>query len=178
LFLQLLFMKTPISLIILGLLISTGCYAQNKFPEGISKVKNEQFQVEYTGIENELILVYNVKSRYTKGGSLSDNPLVLPFSQDDIHFDITAANAIIQKVLKPKNEKLHQNEDFVHVIFKFEQSGKLTDISYGFKKGTLISLEDIAEIDARLRKNITASFTGKAYKDYKFLIYYLRQIRF
>jgi len=171
-------MKKQLFLLILSLLISTGCYAQNKFPEGISKVRGEQFQVSHTGLNNDRIVVYNVKGKHTKGGPVSDNPNALPYEREDIHFDIPAAKAIIREVLKLKTKELRQNEDFPLVILQFEQSGKLTDISYGFKKGTLISLEDIAEIDARLRRTIKATYTGITYKDYKILMYSLDIIRF
>jgi len=166
-------MKTQLILLILGLLISAGCYAQNKYPDGISKVKGEQFQISYTGLNKDLIVVYNLKSKYTKGGPVSDNPNAFPFRQEDIHFDVPAAKAIIQQVLKLKLEKLRQNEDFINIGFTFEPSGKLTDIGYGVKKGTLISLKDIAEIDARFRSTTRATYTGTTYKDYKVLMYSL-----
>jgi len=171
-------MKKQLFLLILSLLISTGCYAQNKFPEGISKVKGEQFQVSHTGLNNDRIVVYNVKSKYAKGAVITDNPNALRLKREDIHFDITAANAIIREVLKPKAKKLRQNEDFPLVIFKFERTGKLTDISYGLKKNTLINLKDIAEIDTRLRRTIRATYTGITYKDYKVLMYSLGIIQF
>ena len=172
------FLKNQIFLTILGVLLTTGCYAQNKYSEGISKAKGEQFQITYTGLDNDLIVISNVKNKYAKGGPVSDNPNALPFRREDIHIDVPAANAIIQQVLKPKNEKLHQNEDFVNVLFRFERSGKLSDISFGLKPNTLISLEDIAEIDARLRGIISATYTGKAYKDHKTFMYSLGMIRF
>jgi len=168
-------MKTQLFLIILGLLISAECYAQNKYPEGISKVKGEQFQISYTGMEKDLIVVYNVRSKYAEGGPKSDNP---PPKREDIHFDVPAAKAIIQQVLELKYEKLHQNEDFVNVQLIFERSGKLTGISYGLKKNTLITLEDVAEIDTRLRKTVIATYTGRDIKDHKIFLYSLGMFRF
>jgi len=166
-------MKTQLFLIILGVLISTGCYAQNKYSEGISKVKGEQFQVSYTGLDKDVIVVYNLKNKYTKGIPLTDNPNALPLRREDIHFDVPAAKAIIQGVLKPKKEQLRQNENIISVQLIFERSGELSDIAYGLKRNTLISLKDIAEIDARFRSTISATYTGTAYKDYKVLTYSL-----
>jgi hypothetical protein len=171
-------MKSKIFLAIVGALLSTGSNAQTKFSEGISKVKGEQFKIEYTGLDRDLIVVYNVKSKHADGGPISDNPNAFPLKQEDIHFDVPAARAVIQKVLKPKNVMLHQNEEFVNVGITFERSGRISDIGYGLKKGTVISLEEIAEIDALIRKSITASFTVSTSKDYKFLIYDLGNITF
>ena len=171
-------MKTHLILITFGILIGTGCYAQNKFPEGLSEVKNEQFQITYTGLNKDLIVVYNVKGKHAKGGPASEKLYPLPYKREDIHFDKSAAYAIIQNVFNLKKEKLHQNDDFVTIGIEFEGSGRISDIDYGMKKGTLISLADIAEIDARLRKSITATFTGEVYKEYKFLRYSLGMIEF
>jgi hypothetical protein len=171
-------MKTLLIILTLGTLTCAGCYAQNKFPEGVSTVKNEQFKIEYTDWDKDFIVVYNVKSRHTKAGPESDDSFAPPIKRDDIHFDKTAPYTIIQKVLKPRLEKLHKNEDFVHIILVFEKSGKLSDVSYGLKKSTLISLEEIAEIDTRLRNSIVAAFTGDDYKKYKFIIYRLGTISF
>ena len=85
--------------------------------------------------------MYNVKSKHADGGPISDNPNALPLRRKDIHFDVTATNAIIQEVLKPKIGMLHQNEEFVNVGITFERSGKISDIGYGLKPNTLISLE-------------------------------------
>jgi hypothetical protein len=52
-------------------------------------------------------VVNNVKSKYAQGVKASDKPLPLPLKREDIHFDVPAANAIIQQVLKPKYNKLH-----------------------------------------------------------------------
>jgi len=171
-------MKNQLILIILGLLISTGCYVQNKYPEGVSKVRGEQFKIEYTGLENDRIVVYNLKGKLAQGEPISDKPYALRLKREDIHFDITAAKTIIREILKPKAKELRQSEDFPLVILHFERTGKLTDISYGFKKGTLVSLKDIAKIDARLRRTIRATYTGITYKDYKLLMYSLGIIQF
>lgn len=170
-------MKNKLIFLIL-VVLSTGCYAQNKYLEGLSKVNGEQFQITYSGPDNDFIVVYNVKSKYSKRVTASDNPRAQLVKREDFHFDKPAVKAIIQQVLKTKKQKLDQNEDFVHIEFVFEPSGKLADISYGVEKRTLISLDDLAEIDARLRKSINATFTGNAFKDYKFLSYSYGTIRF
>ncbi|NEU10161.1 hypothetical protein GZH53_17690 [Flavihumibacter sp. R14] len=171
-------MRIQLFFITLGSLISVGCYAQNMFKEGVSKVKNEQFKIEYAGLDNDMIVIYNLKSKHAKGGPVSDNPLAAPLKREDFHFDRSAAYAIIQGIVKAKLENLRKNEDFVQVILTFEKSGKLTDIGYGLKKTTLVSLGEIAEIDARLRDSIVATFTGNTYKEYNFLIYSLGIIKF
>ncbi|NEU09411.1 hypothetical protein GZH53_13885 [Flavihumibacter sp. R14] len=89
-----------------------------------------------------------------------------------------AAKAIIQKVLQGKKEKLQQNEDYVHVDLIFERSGKLSDITYAVKKNTLITLADLAEIDAQLRFTLGATFTGNAYKEHKIFNYDFGSVRF
>ena len=166
-------MKNQLFTIALGVLIISGCYAQNKYSEGISKANGERFQITYTWPDKDLMVISNVKNKYEKGGPGSDNPNALPMRREDIHFDVPAAKAIIQQVLKPKYENLHKNEDFVHVDLIFESSGELSDITFGVMKNTLVSLEDLAEIDARLRNTLSATYTGREFKDHKIFIYNL-----
>lgn len=166
------------SLMFINLLVlASGCNAQNKYPKGVSNVNGETFQISYTGPDNDFIVVYNVKSKYS-GVAASDNPHALLVKREDIHFDVSAVKAIIQQAFKTKKEKLHSNKDFLHIEFNFERSGKLSDISYGVEKKTLISMEDLANIDTRLREVIRATFTGNAFNDYKYLSYSFGTIRF
>ena len=171
-------MKKSLILIILSVLITTGCYAQNKYPQGISKIKGEQFRISNSGLENDLIVVCNLKNKYALGGPNPENPNAPEYKREDIHFDVPAAKAIIHMVLQGKKEKLQQNEDFVHVDLIFKRSGKLSDVAYAVKKNTLITLADIAEIDAQLRNTLRATFTGNAYKEHRIFNYDFGSVRF
>lgn len=124
-------MKNQLFTIVLGVLIITGCYAQNKYSEGISKANGERFQITFTWPDKDLMVISNVKNKYEKGGSGSDNPNALPMRREDIHFDVPAARAIIQQVLKPRYKELNKCEGFLYVGLIFESSGKLSDISFG-----------------------------------------------
>jgi protein-arginine kinase len=96
----------------------------------------------------------------------------------DLHVDKDAINQIIYNVLNDKLVALKNNKETMSVLVNFEPNGKITDISFTLKEKTQITLEEIEDIDQKLRKNITASFTGEAYKHYIAINYDLPVIVF
>ena len=118
------------------------------------------------------IIVSSKSNKYSQGIPRPKVRHLLPVNQNmDIHVDKNAVKQIIDEVLSQKLAALHKGKEKIDVAFDFHPNGELTDISYGLRENTLITLQDIEEIDQRLRSAIRATFTGRAYLQYEAIYY-------
>ena len=165
--------------------IQSACYAQTRLVPGELKGKSETFNIDNVSIQVNGIKRIGIDSKsnkYNNGipySKAEKDPRFLPMNfERDIHVDNDAIKEIVYTVLSKKLAALKANKEDMNIIFKFEPSGKLTDLGYTLKANTLITLEEIESIDLQLREKIKATFTGKQYLQYIAIMYNPRAIEF
>jgi hypothetical protein len=179
-------MKKLIFIFLIGCFIIP-CSAQTRLVAGEMKAKHDTFIVKE--IDSKLlmdsikrIVVYSKSNLYNKGIPYSEaekNRRFLPMNpKKDTHVDNGAVKQIVYNVLNNKLSALKKNAETMDLILVFHPDGKLTDVAFGLRENTLVTLQDIEEIDRRLRTEIKASFTGKQYAYYIAINYYIPTIIF
>ncbi|WP_179414249.1 hypothetical protein HDF19_16055 [Mucilaginibacter sp. E4BP6] len=154
------------------LIIFIKCSAQTKLTPGEIQGKHDTFIVNKLSYHDSVryIDIYSKSNKYNNGIPYTKeekNRTFVPMDfRKDLHVDKDAAKQIIYTILSDKLAALKNNKETMSVLVEFETDGKITDISFTLKEDTLVSLEDIEQIDYSLRKNITATFTGENYKHY------------
>jgi len=166
-------------------LVFTLCSAQARLTPGELKGKLGTFiikKLDEPFDTTKHIVVYSKSNKYNNGVPYSKaekDPQFLPMNpKKDTHVNNEAINQIVYSVLNKKLDALKRNKEQMNLIFDFEPDGKLTDISFGLNENTLITLQDIEEIDRQLRASIKATFTGKQYLRYIAISYYVPSITF
>lgn len=149
-------------------------YAQTKLLPGKLKGKYHSYIVskipKNIGDTGKFIGIENKVNKYPTGIPYSveeKKRTFLPMDpKKDIHVDNNIIKQVVLSVLNYKLEALKKNKETLSIIFVFEPSGKLTDIGFFPKEKTIISLEDIENIDTKLRQTVKVTFTGTQYKYY------------
>lgn len=145
-------------------MIISGCYAQTQLPEGKVKGKHDTFKIhhdEHAYNNQKFVYIFSEKNKYPNGIPAGKNEIDL--SRKDVHIDQNLIETIIRDVLRDKINALHRRHETIGGILKFEISGNLTDISFSVHEGSIITPAEIEAIDNRLRAEVRATFTGKAY---------------
>jgi hypothetical protein len=152
------------------------CSAQTRLIPGEMKGKDETFIIDkiqqFASDKIAQIGVYSKGNKYNSGIPYSKAQIelgrrFLPINpKRDVHVNNAAVKQIVYGVLSKQLDALKQNREDIDFLFVFEPNGTLVDISYILPENTLISLQDIEEIDLLLRANIKATFTGKQYLQY------------
>lgn len=176
-------MKIFITSAIISLIV-WHCNAQQKIIPGEIKGSTDTFIVskvqQFDSAKH--IGIYSKSNKYNKGIPYSraeKSGAFLPMNpKTDIHVDNNAIKQIIFDVLNKKLEALHDNKEHINLILKFEPTGKMTDIIFDIKDGSLINIQEIEKIDHQLRAKVKATFTGKQYLQYVAINYYPPNISF
>ncbi|WP_316843874.1 hypothetical protein [Pedobacter psychrodurus] len=87
-------------------------------------------------------------------------------------------NTLIKDKLSDKLASLKKNEAVISVFLSFEQNGKIADISYTLKNAENISVNEISQLDKKIRDNILATFSGREYSNFPVINYPAIYIRF
>jgi hypothetical protein len=146
----------------------TSC-AQVKFTEGITTVNNQKFDVRKSTMtfnDKKSWYIFPQKNKYKGSIPPPKDNYQFPMRRLDIHVDLDLVNNIVYRILKDKKEALHNKNEKLSILFKFETNGILTDINYSLSEDTIISPTEIGQIDTALRQEIKATFTGQDYKHY------------
>ncbi len=123
--------------------------------------------------------IFSLKNKYEHIGIPKPSNGAFPILKSDIHVNEDQIKAIVYDVLGSRTKELHEHNESFDVWFIFETTGALTDTYYSLQENTIITTKEIDAIDARLRSEVQATFTGKEYQNYKAVRYtYLRPIVF
>jgi len=147
------------------------CSAQTRLMPGILKGKHDTFVVEKLKLADSLIVVYSKGNKYVNGLPRPKVPHFLPMGRFDVHVDNNAIKQLIYSALKTKLADLKKNKESIITNFDFYPNGQISDISFGLHENTLVTLQDIEDIDQKLRVTVKATFTGKAYLQYEAIYY-------
>jgi len=158
------------------------CAAQTRLTPGEIKGKHETFTIHLfksmTTDTQKLLVVYSKSNKYNKGIPRAKNPNAIPYNpKTDVHVNNDSIRSIIYRVLNNIDE-LKKNKEEMGLIFAFELNGDLTQITFSLHGNTLITLQQIEEIDKQLRANVKASFTGKWYSQFPVIDYHPPKIIF
>jgi len=172
--------------IIYSLLISVTCItcsAQTRLTPGEIKGKHETFIIKLIqplpNDTQKLWVVSSKSNKYNNGIHSPQNRILIPMDEKkDVHVNNDTIKLIIYQILNNKLNALKTNKDVVGLIFIFKPNGRLTDIVFSMHSNTLITLQEIEEIDKQLRAHIKATFTRKYYLQYEAINYYPPDIIF
>jgi hypothetical protein len=154
------------------------CSAQTRLIPGEIKGKHDTFIIQkypkpFDTINN--IVISSKKNKYNNGipytAAEKSGKFVPMHLKTDIQVDNGAIKQIVFAVLGEKLNSLKNNKEVMSYILYFKHDGQISDISFGLHKNTLITLQEIEEIDRRLRTTVKATFTGKAYLQYEVVNY-------
>lgn len=152
-------------LLISFLCYSTFSYAQKLTPGLLTK----KFKVSKSRVEslvNEKIIITNIGYKYAKIPPKVKNVNAYPMQKKDIHFDIAKVRELIYQILSTKLSTLRSKKETLTLQFRFNQKGNLKDIGYIGTLNTTLDLEDIENIDAKLKREIKANYSGTDYLQY------------
>ena len=165
-------------------MIYINCHGQTKLVPGEINIKHDTFviftlkpvdSIKYIGI-------YSNSNKYKNGvpyTKAEKNRTFVPMDfRKDLHVNQNVLKQIIYNKLSNKLNSLKSNKETMRVNIEFEPNGKVTDIIFTLKENTNITLEDIEQIDQKIRRDINATFTGENYKQYIAIDYYLPVIVF
>ncbi len=158
----------------------TRCAAQNKIQEGEIKAKHASYSIKKSAMDfgkGHPYFIFSSKNKYEHGVPHTSKD-DLPLKKSDIHVNEDQIKLIVYDVLGEKTKELHRHKEAFSVWFVFEVNGVLTDTNYSLQENTIITTKEIDAIDARLRAEVKASFTGKNYLNYKAVEYYFNPILF
>jgi hypothetical protein len=145
------------------------CSAQK--PIALGEVKGKQT----TFVVNELkpfnseknIIIYSKNNKYNNGVPYPKNPSLPPLPLRYVTVNKADVKPIVYDILKQKIDLLQRNKETIAVHVLFKTTGEVADISFTLHENTLITIQEIEEIDKQLRSKIKASFTGKQYFEYE-----------
>jgi|GEM_PF-1919894 len=160
-------------------MLFSAAMAQEKFTEGKLTTGNKTFEVAYSNIDPNNMIVISRLPQYKKGyprPNTSAPPL--PIRKGDMKVDTVLDRTIIYEVLKDKLEALKNNREKFIIYYVFGQDGNVVDIpSYNLFRYTSITPKELALIDKRLRKEVKTTFKGRNYLQFP-VIEYGREISF
>ncbi len=153
--------------------------AQTRLMPGEMKGKHDTFIIHKLKPFDSVnyIVVYSKGNKYNNGIPSPKVPHFIPMSYLDTHVDNKTIKQIVYTVLNKKLAALKQNKETMTTNFDFYPNGQICDASFGLHENTLITLQDIEEIDQELRATLKATFTGKQYLQYE-VIYYSKSPSF
>ena len=154
--------------------IYVGARAQTPIKIGKIKAKHEIFIIhelrKLAGNDSPKIVVYSESNKYNNGMPQPKNEKYsMLINPQDLHMDVNLVKPIVFEVLSNKLQQLKANKETLVIIMNFTTQGEACDVSFSMKKNTVISIEDIEEIDSRLRKTIHMTFIGQQYKNHEVL---------
>ncbi|MDB5116297.1 MAG: hypothetical protein JWQ79_1789 [Mucilaginibacter sp.] len=144
------------------------CSAQTKLVAGEFKGRHETVVVKNAMSFNSVdhIFVY-LKSNHYINGNPHPKKRPVPMRPKDLQINTEEIKPIVTKVLASKLLQLKQNKEEMNVQFMFNTKGAVIDVYFNLHANTLITVEDIEEIDKLLKNNVKASFTGIDYRNYE-----------
>lgn len=153
--------------------------AQVGFSEGKYTVDGRTFEIMFSDINANRMTVISKLPQYKEGYPLPEGPTPpLMVRRSDINVDTVADRQVFHEVLKGKLGELATNSEKIVIYYVFGQDGNIVDISfYILPRNTVITPEELALVDKRLRNEVTASFKGPDYLNWP-VIFYGRDIRF
>jgi hypothetical protein len=161
------------------------CKAQKPLRTGIVNYKDKAFKIYTSGVNasGKIIHYFGIQEKDGKYiDSLPPNAKpyywLIPIEKNEVVFDEQRITEIVKEVLKDKLNKLHQQEEYLGIRFYFDKDGSIGMISMLAKNPTIISVKEIYQIQANLKKEIKATFKGNAWKDYGVIKRELPDIRF
>lgn len=162
---------------IVSITLSLNALAQDNFTEGKYAVDGRTFKAKFMGTDG--LLVISKLPQYKEGYPWPEGPnLPLMVLRSDMKVDTVIDRKIIYEVLKDKLENLKANGEELTVRYAFGPDGNVVDISsYSLARNTVITPEELALIDKQLRKEVTASFKGPDYRNWK-VILFVRELHF
>ncbi|UKT64288.1 hypothetical protein [Pedobacter mucosus] len=176
-------MKTICKFILLQLLVVSISHGQNRIQPGIYTIKNKKYEVIRTNVfseaSNEKIIISSVDNKYFH--SAPPRPKVqypFPMQLKDIHVDNDRAKSIILNVLKDKLDMLKSENDTLGIRIVFMENGKIGGITYMLKPSTIITIDNIDQIEKLFKAELKAKFTGIDYLQYKLISYSLPSVIF
>lgn len=173
-------MKKLIIILSIFSCISTSCAAQTKIQEGVLKAKHANYSIKKSTMDfgkGHPYFIFSSKNKYARG--IPGDSWSLPeVKRSDVHVNENQIKEIVYDVLGDKTKELHEHKEVFSVWFVFEINGVLTDTNYTLQENTTITTKEIDAIDARLRSEVKATFTGKNYLTHKAVEYYLQPIVF
>ncbi|WP_293786035.1 hypothetical protein [uncultured Pedobacter sp.] len=172
-----------ILILCLAICMFSSCYAQQIIRAGIYEFNGKRFKVKdldfksYNG--KNIIIIGNPDYKYQN----TPPPLPkvehpFPMQKKDIQINNDKIRKIIFDVLKENLEKLKKNDENISLSFDLSQNGQILSIGYSLNQKTFISIEDIAEIDKRIKDEIKVNFTGTDYLQYDVISYSMPTILF
>jgi hypothetical protein len=142
----------------------TACSAQNQLSEGKVKGRRDSFKVhhvKYNFTKQADVLIYSDKNKYNNGIPYGKNEMELGVK--DVHIDQALIKKIMIDVLHDKLNLLHKHQEKISGILKFDLSGNVTDVGFSICENSIITIAELETIDNRLRAELKATYTGKAY---------------
>lgn len=160
--------------VVISVLIVINCKAQKRLEAGKVTVKNHTFSVTaYQSVVKgspRAIVISNIENKY-RNGIPSPKPGLIPMGLHDIHIDFDQIKQIAYNVLKPKWKDLKNNSEKMNILLVLKQDGSMWDVSFGLNENTLVTAEEIEQIDSKIRSGVRATFTGKRYLQYEAISY-------
>jgi hypothetical protein len=115
----------------------------------------------------------------SKGIPYPKNPRAFPILRSDIHADTAKARQLVLTILQKKLGALKHNKEIMDIDVVFEQDGTLRDLSYiRVNKNTLITPNEIEQIEQKLKAEIRVRYTGKDNLDHVAISYEFPRIVF
>ncbi|MFB5945835.1 hypothetical protein [Albibacterium profundi] len=153
--------------------------AQDNFSEGKYTVDGRIFETTFSDIYANRMTVDSKLPQYKEGYPWPEGPnLPLMVLRSDMKVDTVIDRKIIYEVLEDKLENLKANGEELTVRYAFGPDGDVVDISsFSLARNTLITPQELALIDKRLRKEVRASFKGPDYRNWK-VIPFVRELHF
>ena len=157
----------------------TQCFAQTRLLAGEVKSNNKTFIVHkikpMLSDTEKIISVYSKSNKYNNGipySKAEKDPRFLPMNQvTDMHVNVDEIKPLVYGVLGDKIRRLKQNKESIEFDLIFKPNGEIVDMTFFLNENTLISAQEIEEIDTQLRNKIKATFTGKQYLNYEAIPY-------
>ncbi|WP_316843886.1 hypothetical protein [Pedobacter psychrodurus] len=170
-------MKNRIYLI-LFLFFGTSYPAQSQLKPGKYNIDNGEFVVKKYDYPGQIRYSVRKLGKYEKGNPVPKDPNAIPVRTNEIHFDISKIKALTTEKLGAKLASFKKNEAVISIFLSFEQNGNVASISYILKNVNEITVNEISQIDKKIRNNIIAKFSGTGYLNFPVINYPAIYIRF
>ena len=159
-------MKTFIYILLAFFSVST-CSAQTRLSPGRINAKHGTFIInkhDKRSFETHTkIVIYSESNKYNNGLPRPRTHNAIPINPKDIHENIDDVKPIVYGILNKKLDALKQAHEEMYILINFKTTGEVADIVFSLNENTVVTLEEIEEIDLKLRANIKVTFTGKVY---------------
>ena len=137
-----------------------------KFTEGTMRIGDDLYEIGITTRYNRVVIA-NISKNIEPDRPTRENPEPYKIMPSDIHFSTDTVKQIIFEVLSEKLKSLKELKEFISVLYGFNSEGKAVNLVFSLLDTTIVSPCEIALIDDRLRKELTATFTDDHYKTQK-----------